>query len=130
ARRCCEAESLPRRHTPVRRADRAWTPWLVAAILDFAARSDQPAATDTSDARERLKAVLAVAPSSKAARTIPRELNRQVEPSAEPARDEPAQQAIPFPIKTSNAALPTTVDVPARAALPLAFWGDRLEIAA
>jgi len=127
---CDQAEMLIRLDTAVRRADRAWTPWLVAAILDFAARSDQPAATDTSDARERLKVVLAAAPSSKAARTIRRELNRQVEPSAEPARHEPAQLAIPFPVETRNAPLATIIDVPARAVLPLAFWSDRLEIAA
>ena len=127
---CDQAEMLIRLDTAVRRADRAWAPWLVAAILDFAARSDQGAATSTSDARELLRAVLAVAPSSKAARTIRRELNRQVEPSAEPARHAPAQLAIPFPINTLNAPLPTIADVPARAVLPLAFWSDRLEIAA
>src|SRR5262249_59703626 len=82
--RCDQAEMLIRLDTAVRRADRAWTPWLVAAILDFAARSDQPAATDTSDARERLKAVLAVAPSSKAARTIRRQLTRPAAPSPHP----------------------------------------------
>ena len=127
---CDQAEMLIRLDTAVRHADRAWTPWLVAAILDFAARSDEPVATGTSDACKQLKAALAATPSSKAARMVRRELNRRVEPSAEAARHAPAQQAIAFPVKTSNAPAPRIADVPARAVLPLAFWSDRIEIAA
>ena len=127
---CDQAEMLIRLDTVVHRADRAWTPWLVAAILDFATRSDQPVGTGTSDACERLWAVLAAASSSKVARIVRRGRNRQVEPSAGPARHVPAQQAISFPVKPDNAPLPKTVEIPARAVLPLAFWSDRLEIAA
>jgi hypothetical protein len=72
-----EAELLISLDGRVDRADRAWTDWLVTAILDFAASNERPAAGLEGDSRERLKTLLASAgTSTKATRKIAREIRR------------------------------------------------------
>lgn len=76
---CEEAELLIHLDGKVDRADRAWTDWLVNAILDFAASNERPVADLEGDVRERLKALLASAgTSTRATRKIARELRREI----------------------------------------------------
>ena len=70
-----QAEMLIQLDGVVGRADKAWTDWLVAAIVDFAVGSEQP--TDGVGMREWLKDFLAATgASTKATRRIVREIHR------------------------------------------------------
>jgi hypothetical protein len=73
---CEEAELLIRLDGGVDRADRAWTDWLVTAILDFAASTERSAGLE-GNIRERLKTLIASAgTSTRATRKIAREMRR------------------------------------------------------
>lgn len=111
---CEEAEMLIRLDGVVSRADKAWTDWLVSAIVDFAMSGEQPVDGVESGTRERLKSVLAGA-STKAARRLRREIRRTAEPTQGP---------IPFPSKADGVAM--------QVVLPDALAGtiDGLELAA
>src|SRR5262245_47821554 len=74
---CEEAELLIQLDGRVDRADRAWTAWLVTAILEFAASNERPTVGLEGEIRERLKTLLASAgTSTKATRKIAREIRR------------------------------------------------------
>ncbi|HEY7302222.1 MAG TPA: hypothetical protein VH684_30380 [Xanthobacteraceae bacterium] len=74
-----QAELLIRLDAAVRRTDRAWTDWLVGAILDFVL-SEEPEAADCYGGRDRLLSLLAaVSVSTVAARRISRGIQRGCE---------------------------------------------------
>jgi len=75
---CEEAELLIRLDGAVGRADKAWTEWLVEAVVEFALGSDAPEAGEQAGGRERLKDILAAA-GTRAARRIAREIQRAAE---------------------------------------------------
>jgi hypothetical protein len=73
-----EAEILIRLDAKVGRADKTWTDWLVAAIVDFAILNERPIGALESGTGEWLKALLAVTgTSTKAGRRIAREIRRE-----------------------------------------------------
>src|SRR5437879_1711879 len=73
-----EAEILVRLDAKVGRADKAWTDWLVAAIVDFAVWNERSIAAVESGTEEWLKGLLAVTgTSTKAGRRIAREIRRE-----------------------------------------------------
>jgi hypothetical protein len=136
---CEEAEMLIQLDGVIDRADKAWTGWLVATVVEFAAPGEQPTDAGGTGRRERLRDFLASGPSTKAVRRIKREINRRAERPAEPVRQElsqrePVQPAIPFPLKGDNpaASLVRLDDVPALPLLPIGFSGsmNRLDLAA
>jgi hypothetical protein len=80
-----QAELLVRLDGQVRRADRAWTEWLVEAVVDFAVWDERAIGAVRSESREWLKGLLeATGTPTKAGRNIAREIRREAE-RAEPA---------------------------------------------
>jgi len=73
-----EAEILIRLDATVGRADKAWTDWLVAAIVDFAVSTEGLIGAVDSETGTWLKELLA-GTSTKAGRRIGREIRRKVE---------------------------------------------------
>jgi hypothetical protein len=89
---CEEAEALIQLDSKVGRADRAWSDWLVAAIVDFADGDEEPIDGTASATRERLQAILAATgASTKASRRIAREIRCDAE-RASPMTPVPAKK--------------------------------------
>jgi hypothetical protein len=80
-----EAELLIRLDGRVRRADEAWTDWLVASVVEFAVWGERPSGTVVGEAAVWLAALLSGSgPLTKAARRIVREVRLEADRVEEP----------------------------------------------
>jgi hypothetical protein len=83
----------------IERADRAWSNWLVAAVVDFVARSEEAAFVEENSIEAGLQDAFAISGASPAVRRrITRELRREVQRSQQiPPFDGEAQAHIVVP---------------------------------